>query len=307
MASIQINQVKGNSHYATGSLSIGVYLDDQTMSAILIDTGLDQDAPKKIDQALTAKGYSIHAVINSHSHADHIGGNQYLQKKYPKIQTYATSFEAPFIENPYLEPFCFSAGAVPFQELRNKFMEAKPSRVDRIVPFEDGVLNVLGVEFQVVTLPGHSAGMMGLLTPDGVMYCADALFGESTIEKHGLLYYTDLQKSIESLNKLKDVKASHYVLYHGGVREEISSLVDRHVALFSQTAEFIMSVIRESSHTFEGVVQRVMEKYNVADQLPAYTLNATVVRAYLAYLQQQDRLTVQVVNGVITFASVDHE
>lgn len=307
MALIHLNQVNGNSCYATGPLSIGVYLDDQTKSAILIDTGLDQDTAKKIDQTVTAQGYSIQAVLNTHSHADHIGGNHYLQKKYPQIRIYATAFEAPFIENPYLEPYCFSTAAVPFQELRNKFMEAKPSRVDQIIPYEDGALNVLGVEFQVVALPGHSPGMIGLITPDGVMYCADALFGESTIEKHGLLYYTDVQRSIESLNKLKGVRASHYVLYHGGVYEEISPLVERHVELFGQTEDFIMSAIREGSHSFEAVMKRVMEKYKAADKLAAYTLNATVVRAYLAYLQQQNRLEVQVVEGVLSFVPVDHE
>ena len=86
--------------------------------AVLIDSGIDKDNAKDIDKALTAAGYTIGAIINTHHHPDHCGGNAYFQAKYPECRVYASKFESLFIETPYLQPLCFCGGAAPFNVLK---------------------------------------------------------------------------------------------------------------------------------------------------------------------------------------------
>ncbi len=47
----------------------------------LIDSGNDKDAGKKVLKILEAGGWKLKMVINTHSHADHIGGNSLLAQR----------------------------------------------------------------------------------------------------------------------------------------------------------------------------------------------------------------------------------
>lgn len=87
MAKINLIQAKANSFYCDTLFSIGVYIKEKM--AVLIDSGISRDNAKEIDKLLTQSNIQVAAIINTHCHGDHCGGNAFFQQKYPKSKSSA--------------------------------------------------------------------------------------------------------------------------------------------------------------------------------------------------------------------------
>src|SRR5581483_3651491 len=105
MSKLNLIHAKGSSYYTDGIFSIGVYIKNN--QAVLIDSGISKDSAKELDKTLLQMGVQVAAIINTHCHGDHCGGNAYFQQKYPKIQIFSTETERAFIEDPMMAPICF--------------------------------------------------------------------------------------------------------------------------------------------------------------------------------------------------------
>ena len=114
-------QLSEKVYYIPNLANIGVIKDGN--NAILIDSGLDDNTAKKILKVLEKENLILKAIINTHSHADHCGGNAYLKEK-AQVKIYAPEIESGIIENPILEPLYLFSGANPISDLKNKFLMA---------------------------------------------------------------------------------------------------------------------------------------------------------------------------------------
>ena len=59
---------------------MGLFLAED--GAWLIDSGSDKDAGRRVRKLLDANGWTLAGILNTHSNADHIGGNRFLQDRY---------------------------------------------------------------------------------------------------------------------------------------------------------------------------------------------------------------------------------
>ena len=77
---------------------------DSSTNIYLIDSGNDERYAKAILETVNSSFNSpkIKSVINTHSHADHCGGNEYLRSK-TGCQIIASTGEAAIMECPVLE------------------------------------------------------------------------------------------------------------------------------------------------------------------------------------------------------------
>ena len=76
----ELVQVGERTYYIDCPSKIGIYrLDDERVC--LIDSGNDKDAGKKVLKVLAGKGWRPEMILNTHSHADHIGGNRVIQER----------------------------------------------------------------------------------------------------------------------------------------------------------------------------------------------------------------------------------
>jgi glyoxylase-like metal-dependent hydrolase (beta-lactamase superfamily II) len=110
--------------------------------ALVIDPGLE---PELILQHLEEHGLTPAAILNTHGHADHIGGNDALKTAYP---------DAPLIIGDREAPMLTDANAnlsAPFG------MPIVSPPADRHVR-EGDVLELAGIALEVREIPGHSPG-----------------------------------------------------------------------------------------------------------------------------------------------------
>ena len=151
----ELIQITERTYYIQSPAKIGlVRLDDREVC--LIDSGNDKDAGRKVRQLLDKNGWSLRAIYNTHSNADHIGGNKYLQAQ-TGCKVYAPGIEAAFTRYPVLEP-AFLYGGYPCKDLRHKFLLAQESDVEPLVEA------VLPEGFELIQLPGHFFDMVGFRT-----------------------------------------------------------------------------------------------------------------------------------------------
>ena len=76
----ELEQISEKCYYINCPAKIGVYVADKD-NVYLVDSGNDKDAGRKVRQILDKNGWKLTAILNTHSNADHIGGNRYLQGK----------------------------------------------------------------------------------------------------------------------------------------------------------------------------------------------------------------------------------
>lgn len=183
---------------------------------LAVDSGSDKEAGKKLLKHLEANSWTLEAVFNTHSNADHIGGNKLLHDRTGAC-LYAPGVEAAFTRWPELEP-SFLYGGVPPKELRNKFLQAPPSPVRNMEELE------LPVGFEVLPLPGHFFHMTGLRTPDGVVFLADCLSGENILEKYHINFIYDVGAYLDTLDQVSVMEADWFIPAHAPACQDIRPL-----------------------------------------------------------------------------------
>jgi glyoxylase-like metal-dependent hydrolase (beta-lactamase superfamily II) len=284
-------------YYLPGGVNCAIIKADD--KAILVDTGQDKDYGRNIKKACDSLALTPAAIINTHSHADHYGGNDYLIRQYPDIPVYAPAFEAAILQNPYLEPLYLFNGAKPLSELMSKWLMAKPSKVDHHL--QPGSLEILGESLQIIDTSGHAHVHMSVLV-DGVLIAADAVFGSSVLSKYPLPFGQDIGKQIESAASLKAVQTNIVLPGHGEPSRDISSLVDENLAAFDQAAQTVLAVCNNVST--ETVLHKVCKTLQITmTDLPRYYLNLCVVSAYLSYLREKGQVEVRLEGNQVLWQS----
>ena len=176
-----LQPITAHTAYIPGANNLGMIMTPDGR-AIVVDTGIDKDTGRLIRKALDEARLKLCAIICTHHHADHIGGNDFLLRNIPDIELLAPPLEAALIEHPILEPVYLSMGAQPIPALQTKWLMAKGARVTRLIG--ESTLEVAGLTLKVLPLPGHSLGQIGV-SYDGVAFVADGFFGAAVLAKHG--------------------------------------------------------------------------------------------------------------------------
>lgn len=278
----ELIQAGQRSYYVNVPVKIGFYRisDDEVY---LIDSGGDKDAGRKLRQILEKEGWTLRAILNTHSNADHIGGNNYLQKQ-TGCQIYVPGVDCAFTRHPLLEP-SYLYGGFPPKNLRHKFLMAQESDADYLT--ED----VLPEGLHILPLPGHFFDMVGFEADDGVTYLADCLSSQETLEKYGIGVIYDVGAYLDTLEKVKRLQAKLFVPAHGEPTQDIAPLAQYNIDKVNQVADRILSFCKDPIGP-EALLQKLFTAYDLTMDFSQYVLVGSTVRSYLAWLKDKGELTV---------------
>lgn len=278
----ELNHITGNSYYIQSPSKMGLVKLSDT-DVCLIDSGNDKDAGRKVRQLLDANGWHLTAIYNTHSNADHIGGNRYLQGQ-TKCRIYAQGIECDITRHPVLEP-AFLYGGFPPKDLRHKFLMAQESDAQELTPA------VLPEGFELLQLPGHFFHMVGFRSPDDVVYLADCLSSRETLDKYQIGFIYDVAAYLDTLEKVKIMQAAAFVPAHAEVTEDVAPLAQYNIDKVHEIADHMVDLCAEPV-IFEELLKKLFDDYGLTLTFEQYVLVGSTVKSYLAWLKDNGRLTV---------------
>lgn len=276
----ELVKITERSYFIQSPAKIGlVKLTDEDVC--LIDSGNDKDAGRKVRQLLEANDWHLKAIYNTHSNADHIGGNQYLQKQ-TGCKVYAPGIDCDFTRHPLLEP-SFLYGGYPCKDLRHKFLMAQESDAEYLTA------DVLPEGFEMIPLPGHFFDMVGFRTQDDVVYLADCLSSLETLKKYQIGFIYDVAAYLETLERVKTMQARRFVPAHAAATEQIAELAQVNIDKVLEIAERITNLCAEPL-CFEAILQKLFAAYSLTMNFEQYVLVGSTVRSYLSWLKDTGKL-----------------
>lgn len=285
----ELVQVSENSYYIESPAKIElVKLGGDEVC--LIDSGNDKAAGRKIRKILDANGWKLTAIYNTHSNADHIGGNKYLQGQ-TGCKIYAPGMECDFTNHTVMEP-SFLYGGYPCKDLRHKFLMAQGSNAEYLTK------DVLPKGFELIDLPGHFLDMVGFRTPEDVVYLADCLSSRETLDKYQIGFIYDVGAYIKTLEMVKTLKAKIFIPAHAAAAEDISELAGYNIDKVYEIGEKIIELCKEPL-SFEVILQKLFTEYALEMNFEQYVLVGSTVRSYLSWLKDTGKLNSEFVHNML--------
>jgi glyoxylase-like metal-dependent hydrolase (beta-lactamase superfamily II) len=167
-------------------------------AALLVDTGMAGWVQERILPQLRAVGVrpeAVRYVLNTHADVDHYGGNGEVRAQLPGATLLAHAADAPLIEDwsrmVRLRFGIYARCGHPYPaEVLSWLREAAGPAVRPDVLLRGGEVLRLGPdrEVEIVRLPGHSRGMVGVWDPrHRVLVGADAALGAGMPNERGVI------------------------------------------------------------------------------------------------------------------------
>ncbi len=285
----ELIQVSKSSYYIQSPAKIGlVRLND--IDVCLIDSGSDKEAGRKVRQLLDKNSWRLTAIYNTHSNADHIGGNKYLQAQ-TGCKIYAPGIERDFTQHPILEP-AFLYGGFPPKELCHKFLLAAESQAEYLTKdkLPDGM--------EMIPLPGHFFDMTGFRTAENVVFLADCLSSKETLEKYQIGFVYDVCEYLSTLERVKEMQADIFVPAHADATDNIAPLAQLNIDKVNEIAAKIADICEEPL-CFEQILRRLFNDYSLTMNFEQYALVGSTVRSYLSWLKNNGTIEAVFENNML--------
>lgn len=179
------------------SFSCNLYVVSIDKTNFIVDPGYFDE---EIEKYISSIG-GISFVLITHGHFDHIGGIDLIKEKYPNVNFYANEKESKVI---YSEKYnCSKDMHIPY--IPSIYIDY----------FLEGINEIEGIKFEVISTPGHTIGsVIFYFDKEKVLFTGDTIIGPS-IGRSDLPTGKDVDL-YNSLSKIKERKFDDQVMVYSG-------------------------------------------------------------------------------------------
>lgn len=295
---MEIKKIKGHTFCIDTGMTYVPFYKVNDEEIIMLDTGWATGEQKGIADILQKNAFKIVGIINSHAHIDHSGNNAYFREKYgcqiamPECEAMVCSSQT----NLKLYYYMLSLSEIA------EHLGHMVCPVDLPIADNQSSIEMCGIEFEILHTPGHSPAHICLITPDDVVYIADALISHDVMNGAKMPYAYILSEDLRSKEKLYNLNYSKYVIAHKGIYEDINELITDNINFYQLRAEKILELIVKPM-TMQELMEAVITSFNIhMATVYKYNLIERMLRSYLEYLDEKKRITLMLVDGFLKYS-----
>lgn len=255
---MELRHVYGRTYAAVGATALMPVYKLTDTDIVLMDTGYAKLDRSALTNLVEDNGFRLRGILCSHAHFDHTGNVRYLQQRYG-CQAAAQIIEAGISVN--TEAYRANYVALTYGKSREYLLE-ECFPADVIIPADAEHLDFCGVRFGILQLPGHSAGHIGVVTPDGAAYLGDCLIDEEQIAAAKLPTSMFIARDLESKESLRALRCPAYIIAHKQVLTDIGPLIDRNLAFILDKGQEVLDCL-EDGMSFDQWIYTFCKKENV--------------------------------------------
>jgi glyoxylase-like metal-dependent hydrolase (beta-lactamase superfamily II) len=169
--------------------TVNCYLVETGTGFVLVDTG-SSNRRAQLEGELAMAGCrpgNLHLVILTHGDFDHIGNAAHLRGKFgAKLAMHRDDSGMAEHGNMFWNRSSGNALLRLITPILFRFPRASRFRPDPYLADGDD-LSEYGLDAQVLTIPGHSRGSIGILTANGDLFCGDLLVNSRGPETNSIM------------------------------------------------------------------------------------------------------------------------
>ena len=289
---MELLHVLGNTYAAVAATALLPVYKLNDRDVVLIDTGYAKLDRAGLTALIDGSGWRLRAILCSHAHFDHTGNVRYLQERYGAPAAISL-IEAGISVNP--DSYRANYVALTYGKSRELFLE-ECFTADRVIFPQEDHIDVDGARFGVLSLPGHSAGQLGFVTPDGAAYLGDCLIDQALIDGAKLPTSMFVARDLESKEHLRQLDAPAYIVAHKQVltdRAAFDALIDENIAFIHAKEQELLADLTDGM-TFPEWIAAFCRRENIRTH---NELKFSVVERnfsnFVAWLTDSGRVTVQ--------------